>query len=116
MRVETKALGFPLTPAIRRHVESRLNTALGPFARTISSVTARVQDVNADRGGVDKRCNVVVMLRRRGVIAADETHADLYVAVDTVAHRLRRAVKRVVKRHMSQERKDPQRPGALVTI
>ena len=79
-------------------------------------MTARLQDVNANRGGIDKRCSVVVALRRHGVVAAEETHADLYVAIDTVAHRLRRAVKRNVKRHLSRERKDPQRPGALVTM
>jgi putative sigma-54 modulation protein len=116
MLIETKALGFSLTEAIQRHVESRIETALWPFAPAVFSVSVRLRDVNANRGGVDKRCNVVVTLRRRGVVAAEETHADLYIAIDTVAHRLRRAVKRVVKRHLSRERKDPQRPGALVTI
>ena len=116
MLIETKALGFSLTEAIQRHVESRIETALGPFARAVVGVTVRLQDVNANRGGDDKRCSVVVTLRRRGVVAAEETHADLYVAIDKVAHRLRRAVKRSVRRHLSRERKDPQRPGALVTM
>jgi putative sigma-54 modulation protein len=116
MLIETKALGFSLTEAIQRHVDSRIETALGPFAQALGSVTVRLQDVNANRGGDDKRCSVVVTLRRRGVVTAEETHADLYVAIDTVAHRLRRVVKRAVKRHLSRERKDPQRPGALVTM
>ena len=114
MLIETKALGFSLTGAIQHHVESQIESALGPFARKVLSVTARLQDVNANRGGVDKRCSMVVTLRRRGVVTAEETHADLYVAIDTVARRLRRAVKRVTKRPLARERKDPQRPGALV--
>jgi ribosomal subunit interface protein len=116
MFIDARAIGFPLTDAIQRHVESRLESALGPFARSVVKVTARLQDVNASRGGIDKRCSVVVALRRRGVVAVEETHADLYVAVDMVVHRLRRAVKRAVKRRLSRERKDPQRPGALVAI
>ena len=116
MFIDTRAIGFPLTDAILRHVESRLESALGPFARFVVGVTARLQDVNASRGGIDKRCSVVVALRRRGVVAAEETHVNLYVAVDAVAHRLRRAVKRAVTRRLSRERKDPQRPGALVRV
>jgi ribosomal subunit interface protein len=116
MFIDARAIGFPLTDAILRHVESRLESALGPFAQFVVSVTARLQDVNANRGGIDKRCSVVVALRRRGVVAAEDTHTNLYVAVDTVAHRLRRAVKRAVKRPRSRQRKDPQRPGVLVTV
>ncbi len=116
MFIDVRAIGFPLTDAILRHVESRLEAALGPFARSVVTVTVRLQDVNASRGGIDKRCGVVVALRGRGVVTAEVTDGDLYAAVDAVARRARRAVKRAVKRHLSRERKDPQRPGALVTI
>lgn len=114
MFIDTRAIGFPLTDAILRHVESRVESALGPFAQAVIRVTVRVQDVNARRGGVDKRCTVVVALRQRGVVAAEVTDQDLYAAVDAVAPRIRRAVKRAVKRHLARERKDPQRPGTLV--
>src|SRR5688572_24415668 len=116
MLIETRAIGFALTDGILRHVESRLETALGPFGRRILKATARLEDVNADRGGVDKRCSVVVALRRRGMLVAEGTHQDLYAAVDEVATRLRRSIKRTVKRRVALERKDPQRPGALVAI
>jgi ribosome-associated translation inhibitor RaiA len=75
-----------------------------------------LEDVNADRGGVDKRCSVVVALRRRGTVVAESIHEDLYAAVDEVATRLRRSVKRAVKRRVALERKDSQRPGVLVAI
>ena len=116
MLIDTRAIGFPLTKGILRHVKSRLETALGPFARNVLGVTVRLEDVNADRGGVDKRCSAVVALRRRGVLVAEATHEDMYVSVDDVANRLRRSVKRAVKRRVSLQRKDPQRPGTLVTI
>src|SRR4051794_6840053 len=64
MLIETRAIGFPLTGAIARHVESRLESALGPFSRWIVKATVRLDDVNANRGGVDKRCGVVVAMRR----------------------------------------------------
>jgi putative sigma-54 modulation protein len=115
MLIDTRGIGFSLTGAIRTHVESRVSSALEPFARRVAKITARLQDVNADRGGVDKRCRLVVAVRRRGTIVTEAVHEDLYVAVDEAAARLRRAMQRLLTRHIARERKDPQRPGALVT-
>jgi ribosomal subunit interface protein len=116
MLIDTRAIGFGLTEPILMHVESRLEAALGPFARNVLRVTVRLEDVNAGRGGIDKRCSMVVALSRRGVVVAEATRQDLYAAVDKVAARVRRSVKRAVKRHAALERKDPQRWGALVAI
>jgi putative sigma-54 modulation protein len=113
MLIATRSMGFSLTEAIRRHVESRVEAALGPVARWTVSVTVRLADVNADRGGVDKRCQLVASLRRHGVVVAEATDADLYAAIDEAADRIRRSAVRVVTRHIPRERKDPQRPGAL---
>jgi ribosomal subunit interface protein len=116
MLIYSHANGFPLTDAIWRHVEARVEAALGPFARWLLKATVRLKDVNADRGGDDKRCRIVVRLRRHGVEIAEATHADLYAAVDEAANRIRRSVRRATKRHLARDRRDPQRPGALVTF
>ena len=117
MLIDTRAIGFPLTGAILRHVESRVESALGPVARWVLDVTARLEDVNADRGGIDKRCSLVASLRGgRGVVVAEALNEDLYAAVDEAAGRLRRSAIRSVSRPMARDRKDVQRPGALVSI
>jgi putative sigma-54 modulation protein len=114
MLIETRAIDFPLTDAIQRHVESRVEAALGPVARWVRGVTARLEDINADRGGIDKRCRLVAALRRHGVVVAEATHTDLYAAVDEAAGRIRRSATRAVTRRMPRERKDPQQSGVLV--
>lgn len=114
MLIHTRSMGFGLTDSIRRHVESRVESALAPVARSVITVVARLDDVNADRGGVDKRCRLVALVRRHGTVVAEATDADLYAAVDEAAGRIRRSAIRAVKRHVPRERKDPQRPGALV--
>lgn len=116
MFIDIRAMGFTVTDAIRTHVESRIESALGPFARRILAVTARLEDVNANRGGVDKRCSLVVAVRRRGIVVAEAVDEDLYAAVDEAAARVRRSVHRLLTRHRGRQRKDPQRPGALVTL
>src|SRR4051794_18945394 len=82
MLIDTRAMGFALTDAILRHVEARVGAALGPFARRVLKVTVRLEDINGDRGGADKRCSIVVALRRHGVEIAEAINADLYAAVD----------------------------------
>ena len=114
MLIDTRAMGFALTDAILRHVEARVESALGPFSRWVRKATVRLEDVNADRGGVDKRCRIVVAIRGQRMEFAEAMNADLYTAVDEAASRIRRSVKRVTKRHLSRDRHDRQRPGALL--
>ena len=116
MLIDTRAMGFALTDAILSHVEARVESALGPFSRWVLKATVRLEDVNADRGGDDKRCRIVVAIRGHGVEIAEATNSDLYTAVDEAASRMRRSVKRVTKRHLSRDRHDRQRPGALLTF
>ena len=114
MLVDTRAMDFVLTDALRGHVQSRVRTALAPLGARAQAVTVRLEDVNADRGGVDKRCRIVATVRRRPVIVAQATDADLYVAIDTAVGRLRRMALRSVRRPFARARKDPQRPGNLI--
>jgi ribosome-associated translation inhibitor RaiA len=107
-------MGFTLTDAILMHVEARVEQALAPCARWVLQVTARVEDINAERGGIDKRCSLIVALRRHGIIAVEATHADLYLAVDDAVAKARRSALRTLRRRLPRERRSTQRPGALV--
>jgi len=113
MLIDTRAMGFALTDAIRMHVEARIESALGHFSRWVFKVTARLEDINADHGGVDKRCGLVVAIRGHGVVTAEAMDRDLYAAVDEAARKARRLVIRPVKRHMEQQRKGGHRLNAM---
>lgn len=116
MLIKTRSMGFGLTDAILRHVESRIESALGQVSRHVVTATVRLDDVNADRGGLDKRCRVVVSLRNRATVAAEAVDADLYASIDESARRIGRAAARAVARPMARDRKDPQRPGSLIGV
>jgi ribosome-associated translation inhibitor RaiA len=107
-------MGFTLTDAIVMHVEARVEQALAPCARWVLRVTARVEDINAQRGGIDKRCSLVVALRRHGIIAVEATQADLYLAVDEAVAKARRSALRTLRRGLPRERRSAQRSGSLV--
>ena len=115
MDIETRTHGFELTPALAERVEHHVRSALDPMSDRITRVTVRLDDVNGGtRGGVDKRCRVVVALAGHGTAVADVTSADLYAAIDDAARRVRRSATRLMTRHVGRERNDPQRPGVLV--
>jgi ribosomal subunit interface protein len=116
MNIDTRAMDFTLTDALRRHAESSVESALGPVSRWVRGVTARLADVNADRGGIDKRCRLVATLRHRGTVVAEATDRDLYAAIAAAAARLRRSAVRAVRRPSARDRKDPQRPGTMLDV
>ncbi len=113
MVITPRAIGFSLTEAICTHVESRVRSALQHLKSSVFRVTVRLNDVNGDHGGVDKRCNIVALLRGRRVVVADATHCSLYSAIDAAADRIHRSVRRSETRHKGRERKGSQRPGSL---
>src|SRR5690349_14656350 len=98
MLIDTRAMGFRMTDAIQTHVESRIERALGFASRFVSRVTARVEDVNADRGGVDKRCQIVAFISGHEPVVAQDVKTDLYSAIDSAASRIRNGVIRQLKR------------------
>lgn len=97
MRLDIRGRHLPLTPAIHAHVARRLHFALGRFGASLARVAVRVTDVNGPRGGVDKRCQILVDAPGRR-ITIDEVDRDLYVAIDRAAERAGRATERALAR------------------
>ena len=114
MVIETRTLGFARTGAIVEHVEGRVEAAVGFAAPHVPRLTVRLDDVNGDHGGPDKRCRIVAALRQHRTLAAEAVDADLYAAVDAACRKLQAAVLRELKRDVARARKDPQRPGTLI--
>jgi putative sigma-54 modulation protein len=104
MKIIASALSFELTPAIERHVEQRLRLALGSAADQIMDVFARLSDINGARGGIDKKCQITIRLRRMHTIVVAAVDRDLYAAIDEAAARAKEAVWRHLKRRQTLRR------------
>jgi putative sigma-54 modulation protein len=101
MRIEIRG-HVKATEAIRRHIERRVQTAVGRLSHRVRAVTIRLDDINGpERGGSDKACQIAITLasrRRRAPVVVEEVHADLYLAVSQAAERMSHAVRREVGR------------------
>ena len=113
MLIDTRAIGFSLTDALQRYVEYRVELALGPLAHHVLKATVRLEDVNAGRGGIDKRCGVIVALRHNRTVIAEAVNADMYAAIDAAVTRARNGIVRRLTRSARLRRQLAQRPMAL---
>jgi putative sigma-54 modulation protein len=103
MKMDIRFHGLELSPALRDHARNRLASRLRRFGREVSEVTVRIGDVNGPRGGVDKRCRIVVRGPRFGPWTLEELHTDPYGAVDAATGRLAQAVARAISRARDAE-------------
>src|SRR5215470_15104097 len=71
---------------------------LGRFEGRVGQVTLRLKDVNGPRGGIDKRCQLVVDVADVGQLVFEAAHSDLSRAIDLAADRAKHGVSREVRR------------------
>ena len=62
MRMVVQSRKLAITENLYRSLERRVHFALSRFNQRIRAVFVTLEDVNGPRGGVDKRCQVVVQL------------------------------------------------------
>jgi ribosomal subunit interface protein len=93
-----------LDEALREHIERRVYFALSRFSPRIARVSVTVEDVNGPRGGIDKRCRILVKLDRMEELKVETTDAEIYDAVAATADRVGRSVQRKLDRRRTVRR------------
>ena len=90
---------------LHNFITRRLHFALGRFAPEVERVTARVEDVNGPRGGMDKRCRMDVKLRGMGNVPGEACADDFEAAVAFAAERVGSGVVRALERRRHRTRR-----------
>jgi hypothetical protein len=111
MKLELRFKGLPPSDPLRDYTKRRVHSHLSRFGDDVSRVIVRISDINGPKGGVDKRCQVVVKGARVGLVALDELSADAYSAVAIAMERIGRSVGRRLER--TRERADRGRDPSL---
>ena len=94
MKISLQFKDLQVTASDRQRIEDRIRLALTRFAPLIRGLTATVSDENGSRGGVDKRCRLVVRLHAGTVVVSEQSTA-VIAAVTQAAERAARSVARV---------------------
>lgn len=109
MKINMQARSFSLSKALRAHVQRRLSFALQKKADQIQHIMVRLSDINGPKGGIDKRCQIQIVLPHLNDVVVEDKESDIYVAIDRAANRAARVVRRRLSRRRQLNRS--MRPG-----
>lgn len=107
MNIAIQTRGFPLTEALKDHINKRLGFTFSHAASRVRSLHVRLSDLNGPRGGVDKCCHVEVRLDRLPVVVVEDVQSDMYTAIDRASGRAARTVMRHLALLKSRRRLQP---------
>jgi ribosomal subunit interface protein len=98
MKISIKSDHFPLTDALRNHIERRLKFALRFGEEDINKVVLRLSDINGPRGGVDKCCQVLAVVNGMNDVVVTDIEDDMYSAINRASHRAGRTIRKKLAR------------------
>ncbi len=98
MKADIQAHGFSVTEGLRSYATQRLQFALDRNDGHIMGVRVRLADINGPRGGVDKRCQIDLVLAGQNSIVVEDIETDLYAAIDRASDRCARTLERRLAR------------------
>ena len=101
MRIDIQTQNFSLSRALRDHVERRASFALACCEGHIKRIVVRLSDINGPRRGVDKCCQLQVVLANLPDVVVKDIEADMYVAIDRATSRSGRTVMRKICRQQA---------------
>lgn len=96
MQIDIRPLNLALDPAARARIAKRARFALERLAARVRRVEIRLADINGPRGGIDKRCRVLVHLDGAPPMLVQEQGDSLPALVDRALDRAGRAVRKRV--------------------
>ncbi len=97
MKMEVRFHRIQNSDSLSRYIERRIQFALSRFGNKISAVTVRLEDLNGPKGGLDKKCQIIIRLKSRMLIL-EGVEENIYTAIDLTAERAQRQVTRTVNR------------------
>lgn len=97
-----RSMGSALDKEHREYLRRKLQRMSGKFAPEIERTSVRLEDVNGPRGGIDKRCQVKVVLRGLPSVYVDERYRSVQAAMDGALARADQAVRQALHRRRTR--------------
>ncbi len=105
MKIEVFVDSLARHRALRRYIPMKLKKLLRRHARSVDRTTVRLRDINADKGGVDKECTVVVRTAA-GTVVTKAVHEEAGGAFRMALRKLLPNLRQRIDRRESVRRAD----------
>ena len=99
MDIVVRTNDLELSEALSAHIARKVDFAIKRYYDQVGRIVVRLTDLNGPRGGIDKRCTIVLSLRAGGTIVVSGESDDAYAAVSSAASRLDAQIARRLRRH-----------------
>tara|TARA_R110002095_G_scaffold76879_3_gene65806 strand:+ start:2786 stop:3226 length:441 start_codon:yes stop_codon:yes gene_type:complete len=93
---------------IRRYIESEWNQAVERVENWIRNVSITLTDVNGPRGGISKRCRIILQTQLGAPIIVQETQDRISSAISLAIKRAAHTLKRKIAKKHDQKHRPPQ--------
>jgi len=97
-----RSMGSALDEVHREYLRRKLQRMVEKFGSAIERTSVRLEDVNGPRGGIDKRCQVKIVLRGLHSVYVDERDSSVQAAMDRALGRANRAVRQALQRRLQR--------------
>jgi len=114
MTIDIRFCGLESSESLRAHIIRRIRFQVRRLGRVLSAVVVRFSDVNGPKGGVDKRCQVLLRGPGHRPVMIEELGADAYATADIAVERAARAAGRGRDRARAARRRWGKARAALV--
>ena len=98
MHIDIQARPFKLTSGLRHAIKNSLRPMHRRFGDALQRIQVRLDDINGQRGGIDKQCLIVVNAGQRQTVVARALSEDLYQSISLAGQRAERALARNIGR------------------
>lgn len=104
MQFDIRRQGIELDDEAKARLERRLDFALGRLGRHIMRVWVHMADENGPKGGISKRCRILVRLQHLPDVLVEDRDADVNVLIDRTVNRTGLSVRRELDKRQQRLR------------
>ena len=101
MQLDIRRQGIEINDEAKGRLLRRLDFALGRLGQHVTRVWVHLADQNGLRGGIGKRCRILVRLQHLPDVLVEDHDSDLHVLIDRTANRAGLAARRELSRRMT---------------
>jgi putative sigma-54 modulation protein len=104
MQIDIRRQGIEIDEEAKARLLRRLDFALGRLGQHIMRVWVHLADENGVRGGIGKRCRILVRLQHLPDVLVEDRDASLNVLIDRTVNRAGLATRRELNRRLTRGR------------